>query len=374
MTDQLRPPDKVGLYVHIPWCVRKCPYCDFNSHEVRSPIPEAEYVDCLVADMEMEISSVDSTIETVYFGGGTPSLFSPTSFEKVLANPRLANVSEVTMEANPGTLEHRDLSAYCVAGITRLSLGVQSLCDESLQHLGRIHSAREARESIESALNAGFESVNLDLMYGLPQQSFDQAIWDLEQILSYQPEHVSWYELTFEPNTVFGKFPPSRVASDGLTRMSQSGLEFLKSAGYEQYEVSAFTHDTHRFVCQHNVNYWQFGDYIGIGAGAHGKLTTQDGRISRTRKPRQPSSYMQSSIRQEEYVATSDLPVEFMMNALRLREGVTEAQFGKTTGLSLEQILHPLDRCRRDGLIEPDKIALTDLGWPVLNSVVERFL
>ena len=368
------PPESIALYVHLPWCVRKCPYCDFNSHELQGSLRETEYIDCLLKDLETEAAQTDATIKTVYFGGGTPSLFSPNSFERLLSHPLLNTVEEVTMEANPGAVEYQSLTDYQTAGITRLSLGVQSLHDDSLKRLGRIHNAQEARAAIEAALYAGFKSVNLDMMYGLPNQSMEDAIDDLEQLLAYGSEHISWYELTIEPNTVFAKFPPHRASEIRREEMSIQGLLLLSKFGYIGYEVSAFTQSFQETACRHNLNYWRFGDYLGIGAGAHGKITGSDGKVTRTRKSKPPVSYMKQPNSHKQEISNEDLPVEFMMNVLRLRNGVQESYFEKRTGLKLKTVNEPLTRCREEGLIERNRIALTDRGWHLLNSVVERFL
>lgn len=374
MTTTLRPPAEIGLYVHIPWCIRKCPYCDFNSHELRDKIPEKDYTDRLLEDLETALTQTNATVRTVYFGGGTPSLFSPHSFERLLRHPSLNGVREATMEANPGTLEHKNLQGYREAGITRLSLGIQSLNDSSLQKLGRIHSSQNAREAIEEASSAGFDSVNLDMMFGLPDQTTDEALDDLRALLAFEPEHVSWYELTYEPNTVFGKFPPERASDDARADMRDEGLALIQSHGYSQYEVSAFAIRADEFACQHNVNYWRFGDYLGIGAGAHGKVTRADGSITRTRTSRQPANYMKESRAISVCIEQVDLPVEFMMNVLRLNAGVADELFETITGLPLSTISQPLTRCREEGLICEHKLALTVTGRPFLNAVVERFL
>ena len=360
-----------GLYVHIPWCVRKCPYCDFNSHEKRTDYNEQAYVNKLLEDLEQELSTDSVDLDTVYFGGGTPSLFQPDSFARILERSGLANVVEVTMEANPGTTEYSDLTLYRDAGITRLSLGVQSFDPRHLKALGRIHGSNEAVDAAEKAKTAGFDSLNIDLMYGLPHQSIDQALEDLETAISLQPDHISWYELTIEPNTVFAKSPPPLASTDYRAEMGLAGIELLNSRGYWQYEVSAFARNSSQ--CLHNVNYWTFGDYIGIGAGAHGKLTARTD-IYRTAKVRMPKSYLQEVAGSRTPISKQDLPVEFMMNVLRLTKGVEERLFAQRTGLPLQTIEATLDKLRSWELMYPDRLQLTSSGQRQLNGVVAQFL
>lgn len=374
MTPLPTPPTSIGLYIHIPWCVRKCPYCDFNSHEVHGPLVESEYVTCLVRDLDTELARSNATIDTVYFGGGTPSLFRPDSFAKILEHRALLDVSEVTMEANPGALECGSFDDYRGAGINRVSIGVQSLNPDSLRKLGRIHSPDEASTAVERAIKSGFDSVNVDMMFGLPDQSLDMAMRDLDQLITLKTEHISWYQLTIEPNTVFGKQPPKVASDDERADMSDAGLERLAKAGYRQYEVSAFAIETGEFECRHNVNYWQFGDYLGIGAGAHGKVTLNDGSIVRTQKTRRPEDYMRNQKTRTRVVERDELPVEFMMNVLRINHGVENSHFSCRTGLSLQQLKPTLTQLREENLIESNRISLTDFGRNHLNSVVERFL
>ena len=360
-----------GLYVHIPWCVRKCPYCDFNSHEARNGFDETAYVDRLIEDFKDELSSQANGISTVYFGGGTPSLFSANSFHRLLNRAELGNVVEATMEANPGTTEHLDFTDYRQAGISRLSLGIQSFNRKHLEALGRIHGPDESHRAVVEALNAGFNSVNLDLMFGLPDQSTEQALADLRTAISYEPQHISWYELTIEPNTVFAKSPPSRTSPDHLAEMGTLGAALLQENGYVQYEVSAFAKPGSE--CLHNMNYWTFGDYIGIGAGAHGKRTTESG-ILRTAKPRMPNSYLKGTPKIESPIAENELPVEFMMNALRLTEGVDESCYSARTGQSFETIRSTIKRLREWDLFHPTRIQLSSKGCNQLNGVVAEFL
>lgn len=360
-----------GLYVHIPWCIKKCPYCDFNSHEKDSGFDENRYVARLIEDFDEEVKRGFPPLSTVYFGGGTPSLFDPESFTKILERPELANVSEVTMEANPGTVEHRDFALYRAAGINRLSLGVQSFDDRYLPVLGRIHDAREARRACVRALDAGFGCVNLDLMYGLPQQSIRDALEDLRSAIEFQPQHISWYELTIERNTVFGKHPPKLPPLEDRLEMGNRGVEMLTESGYSRYEVSAYARDN--LICEHNHNYWTFGDYIGIGAGAHGKIWRDDNLV-RTRKPKMPTSYLQRVGGTEFPIEHDRLPVEFMMNVLRLTEGVPENTFSEQTKLPLSHIEPILEKLRSWGLMEQEHLQLTPLGYTQLDSVVAQFL
>lgn len=360
-----------GLYIHIPWCIRKCPYCDFNSHEKRGDFDETTYVDRLIEDLKIELNSDVGTIDTVYFGGGTPSLFGPDSFARILDRSVLKLCNEVTMEANPGTTEHLDFHLYKNAGITRLSLGVQSFDASHLETLGRIHGPDEARRATERALDAGFDSVNLDLMHSLPHQSMDQALKDLEIAIALRPTHVSWYELTIEPNTVFAKSPPSLPSNDFREELEKAGIALLADHGYRRYEVSAFARDG--LECRHNLNYWHFGDYVGIGAGAHGKKTTSEG-IFRTAKVRTPKSYLNEVSGSCELIRKEDLPVEFMMNALRLVDGVSQDMFSMKTGLPFESIAKDIDRLRDWRLMHPDRLQLTSDGFQQLNGVVAQFL
>lgn len=360
-----------GLYVHIPWCVRKCPYCDFNSHEIRNDFEESRYVDSLLTDLADELELYALEIDTVYFGGGTPSLFSPDSFQRILATLDQTPLREVTMEANPGTTEHVDFRHYKEAGITRVSIGAQSFQQDHLNALGRIHGPAEAKRAIEKALTAGFDSVNVDLMYGLPDQTIDQVILDLETAIALNPQHISWYELTIEPNTVFAKSPPKLASTDYRAEMEDAGVGLLAHHGYERYEVSAYARND--LICKHNFNYWSFGDYIGVGAGAHGKLTTED-RILRTSKVRMPKSYMQGTKGSCTMVTKTEIPVEFMMNALRLRDGVEEHLFQQRTGLPFRTIQETVERLRSWDLMQPDRLQLTSRGLQQLNGVVSQFL
>lgn len=374
------------LYVHLPWCVKKCPYCDFNSHEARGDLPVERYIDALTADLEQELPDVwGRPLEAVFIGGGTPSLFPPEAVGRLLSRVRaLFNPDpdiEVTLEANPGAAEAARFAEYRAAGINRLSLGVQSLDDECLHALGRIHDAAEARAAIEAVQAAGFESFNLDLMYALPGQTVAGALADLEAALEYDPPHLSWYQLTLEPNTVFWSRPPRALPdADGTADIEAAGLARLEAAGLQRYEVSACARDAgHR--CRHNLNYWRFGDYVGIGAGAHGKLTlVAAGTIERRAKVRAPQAYLEraagpSRLASRRRLSAADAALEFLLNALRLRDGFEPWLFAERTGVPLAWLERPLAAAEADGLIErgPARIRATDRGFDVLNDLLARF-
>jgi len=312
-----------------------------------------------------------SPIETIYFGGGTPSLFKPQSFRCILEQLDLSAVSEITMEVNPGTTEHTNLKEYRDAGITRISLGIQSFNDKHLQRLGRIHNSAEATKALTNALAADFDVVNVDLMYGLPHQNINEALADLQVLEQFQPAHVSWYELTIEPNTRFAKYPPVLPSPNQQAQMSELGCSYLADLGYKRYEVSAFAKS--RKTCNHNKNYWTFGDYLGVGAGAHGKKTTPAGVLS-TSNVRTPKSYLAGKSGNEFTVLPTDLPVEFMMNVLRLTDGVDEELFVERTGLPIETIQDTVTRLRTWGLLQTNKLQLTNKGFPQLHGVVAEFL
>jgi len=362
-----------GLYLHFPWCVRKCPYCDFNSHPLNGTLDEEGYLAALRTDLKFNLPG-DARIDSVFFGGGTPSLFSPRAFAILLDDLRshLAADAEITMEANPGTTEHWELAEYRAAGINRLSLGAQSFEDSQLRRLGRIHTATETLQSYAQARAAGFENINLDLMYGLPRQTADAALADLQCALDLAPEHISWYQLTIEPRTEFAQRPPVLATESAIEDMETHGRQSLEAAGYERYEVSAYALPDR--ASRHNLNYWTFGDYFGVGAGAHGKLTLGD-NIVRTRKPRQPRLYLKdpaATIRVP--VEVAELTFEFMLNALRLSEGVSFERFSDRTGLD-RQVLEPTwSQLVAQGLVERAKIATTALGYRYLDSVVQQFL
>jgi len=379
--DQVRlavlPP--LALYVHIPWCVRKCPYCDFNSHERAGELPEREYVARLIADLEGLLPSVwGRRLGSVFIGGGTPSLFSPESIDELLAAVRarlpLEPGAEVTLEANPGTVEAARFQGFRAAGVNRISLGVQSFDDRRLAALGRIHSAAEALRGVEAAL-ASFDNVNIDLMYGLPNQDVTQAQSDIRQAIACGVPHVSAYQLTLEPNTAFYRRPPQLPPHDACADMQRMVEDTLAAAGFEHYETSAFARPGRR--CRHNLNYWEFGDYLGIGAGAHGKVSFPD-RVTRHERIKQPAQYLKSEITvaAERTVRVEELAFEFMLNALRLVEGFPVSLFEERTGLPLAALQEKLEKAERDGLLERDwrRIRPTERGRLFLNELLERFL
>ncbi len=378
----------LSLYVHIPWCIRKCPYCDFNSHAIEPSapehdLPEEHYLAALETDlMDSAWQSQGRELISVFFGGGTPSLFSAEAIGRILYMASevigLAGDCEVTIEANPGTFEQQRFSGYRQSGVNRLSIGVQSFDNRMLESLGRIHDANEARDAFSAARRAGFDNINLDLMYGLPHQNQAQALRDLEEAVALRPEHISWYELTLEPNTYFFRHPPNRPDADHLADMSDSGIRLLADAGYRRYEISAFAEKDRR--SRHNLNYWQFGDYIGIGAGAHSKFTDlTSGEITRQAKTRQPGHYIErigSRVATETTVARDDILGEYMMNALRLPEGTRLSDAATRTGLDAKDIE---TRCREGlsrGLLElgQDRIQPSDQGQRLLNLCLQSFL
>lgn len=382
----MAPP--LSLYVHIPWCVRKCPYCDFNSHAQNATLPVDDYVAALLADLDRDLSSYGEAIagraiHSVFFGGGTPSLFQPDAIARILdgvaARIALPRDAEVTLETNPGAVEHGRFAGYRAAGVNRLSFGVQSFDDDKLRRLGRIHSAAEAERAIRLAHEAGFDNFNVDLMYALPLQTLAGALADVERALALQPAHLSHYQLTLEPNTLFAAKPPPLPDEDHAWDMQEACQARVAEAGYAQYEVSAYARDGRR--CAHNLNYWRFGDYLGIGAGAHGKLSGADGTIRRTAKVKLPRSYLERAARGEAFgthadVAPVERPFEFMLNALRLNEGVPLDFFERRTGLAAAAIAAPLARARRRGWLEPDPAWLrpTAEGRRLLNDLVASFL
>jgi putative oxygen-independent coproporphyrinogen III oxidase len=370
----------LALYVHVPWCVRKCPYCDFNSHERGGELPERDYVDALVADLEELLPSVWSRrLGTVFIGGGTPSLFSPEAIDRLLSEVRarltLEPDAEITLEANPGTIEAARFRGFRQAGVNRLSLGVQSLDDRMLEALGRIHSADEARRAVALALRE-FGNVNVDLMYGLPGQTLAQARADIGEAARFGTSHVSAYQLTIEPNTVFWSRRPQLPEHDLGADMELAVEETLGAAGFEHYETSAFARPGRR--CRHNLNYWEFGDYLGIGAGAHGKLSFPD-RVTRHARIRQPRDYLQargSTVAEQRQVRVDELPFEFMLNALRLIDGFPVGLFRSRTGLPIGAIERALARAEQEGLLERDwrRIRPSERGRRFLNELVGLFL
>jgi oxygen-independent coproporphyrinogen-3 oxidase len=372
----------LSLYVHMPWCLRKCPYCDFNSHERRGELPEAQYVDALVADLESTLPRVwGRRLHTIFIGGGTPSLVSPRGIERLLVAVRtripVDPDAEITMEANPGTFEAARFEGYRAAGVNRLSLGVQSFDDAKLAALGRVHGADEARRALEAALRI-FPTVNADLMYALPRQALDEAVRDIDEAIAFGPAHVSAYHLTLEPDTHFHRNPPPLPEDDVSADMQEAIEERLAAAGYGHYETSAFAKPGHR--ARHNLNYWSFGDYIGLGAGAHGKLSFHD-RIVREVRQRKPETYMRTAaagdaLHESREVSADERPFEFMLNALRLIEGFAADLFERRTGLPLLAIEAQLARAEADGLLERDLATIrpTPKGQRFLNELLERFL
>lgn len=368
----------LALYAHLPWCVRKCPYCDFNSHEKQDALPEREYVEALVADLEGLLPSVwGRRVTSVFIGGGTPSLFAPESIDALLSAIRarvtLEPDAEVTLEANPGTAEAGRFRGYREAGVNRLSLGIQSFDDAKLKALGRIHSAHEARRAIEMA-QASFDNVNLDLMYGLPGQTLHEAQADLRAALAFGTTHLSAYQLTIEPNTVFYSKPPRLPEHDAAADMQLAAEESAAAAGFEHYETSAFARPGAR--CRHNLNYWEFGDYLGLGAGAHGKISFAD-RVTRHERAKPPREYMaQAGTLKESVIASRELPFEFMLNALRLVQGVPSILFEERTGLPAVAVARKLALAREQGLLEEDlrRIRPTRRGRLFLNELLQLFL
>ncbi|MGD8999474.1 MAG: radical SAM family heme chaperone HemW [Granulosicoccaceae bacterium] len=375
----------LALYIHVPWCVRKCPYCDFNSHAVRGELPETAYIDALLHDLEQDLPRVwGRSVHSIFIGGGTPSLFSAEAYERLFSGLRarltLAHDAEITLEANPGTLEAGRFAEYRAVGINRLSIGIQSFDDRQLQQLGRIHDRAAAIAAVEAAQLAGFDNFNLDLMFGLPGQDRAQALLDLETAIALAPAHLSHYQLTIEPNTLFHHAPPLLPVDDEIADIQLACEERLGAAGYVHYEISAHARPGRQ--CRHNLNYWQFGDYLGIGAGAHAKITdAAQQSITRIWKHKQPADYLQrvaagSQIGGEQQLSRHDAIFEFMMNALRLRDGFTPALFQTHTGLSLSEASERLLEAEQRGLLEysVERIRPTQRGRLFLNDLLGMFL
>ena len=374
----------LSLYAHLPWCVQKCPYCDFNSHGLKGTLPEAAYVDALLRDLDQDLPRVTGrAIETVFFGGGTPSLFSAAGIARFLEGVRkhlpLAGDAEVTLEANPGTVERGRFAEYRAAGVTRLSIGVQSFDEKALKVLGRIHSSGEAVTAAEEAHAAGLSNFNLDLMYALPGQSLASALGDVQKAAALKPAHLSHYQLTLEPNTLFHAHPPVLPDEDTAWTMQEDCQALLAERGYAQYEVSAYA--TPGRQCRHNLNYWRFGDYLGVGAGAHGKLTDASGRVTRLWKVKHPESYLKSAGRPESLggvseVGSGDIAFEFMLNRLRLMQDFEEIEFEAATGLARSLIARGLTRARSLELMEvtPTGWRITKRGHAYLNDLQSVFL
>ena len=381
----------LALYVHMPWCVRKCPYCDFNSHQLKSASPPSDYIDALIRDFDSELPGLEGRrIDTVFFGGGTPSLFRPDEFARLLAALRqriaFAGDAEITLEANPGTVERGLFAGYRDAGINRVSLGAQSFSQGALERLGRIHTAEDTHRAVEELRGAGIDNFNLDLMYALPEQGLDQAIADVRTAVALRPAHISYYQLTLEPGTVFHARPPALPDEDEAWTIQTECQRILAAEGFEQYEVSAYA--KHGARCRHNLNYWLFGDYVGVGAGAHGKISARlPDRILRTEKPKQPKEYLgrlgasptpgrSAPIGERKYIAIADLPFEFMLNALRLNEGFAVGDFERRTGLPMSSIEPALRRAGTRGLIEDGagRWRPTEVGARFLNDLQSSFL
>jgi oxygen-independent coproporphyrinogen-3 oxidase len=385
----------LALYVHMPWCVRKCPYCDFNSHQLKSAAPDSSYIDALIRDFDLELPSLRGRrIDTVFFGGGTPSLFQPEDFSRLLGAFRqrivFADDVEITLEANPGTIERGRFAGYRDAGINRVSLGAQTFAPRALEALGRIHSADDTHRAVAELRAAKLDNFNLDLMYALPQQTPEEALEDVRIACALEPLHISYYQLTLEPGTVFHARPPELPDEDAAWRIQTAGQKLLAAAGYVQYEVSAYAREGAR--CRHNLNYWLFGDYVGIGAGAHGKLSfALPQHIRRTVKPKQPREYLEqvgragsgaavsgggASIGESSLIAAADLPFEFMLNALRLNEGFTIRDYRRRTGLEMASVEGKLAEGEARGLLvsRGDGWCPTELGRRFLNDLLLSFL
>ncbi|WP_118987953.1 radical SAM family heme chaperone HemW [Photorhabdus sp. CRCIA-P01] len=370
----------LSLYIHIPWCVQKCPYCDFNSHALKGDVPHQEYVDHLLADLNADLPMANEReVTTIFIGGGTPSLLSSQAMQQLLDGVRdrlpVSPQAEITMEANPGTVEANRFSGYQQAGINRISIGVQSFSPDKLVRLGRIHGPDEAKRAARLAASLGLRSFNLDLMHGLPNQSLDEALDDLRQAIALSPPHLSWYQLTIEPNTSFGSRPPVLPDDDALWDIFSQGHQLLTAAGYQQYETSAYAKPGYQ--CQHNLNYWRFGDYLGIGCGAHGKITFEDGRILRTVKTKHPRGYMQGRyLDKQNQVENEDRPFEFFMNRFRLLEMMPKQDFSDFTGLSEVSIHTQIEQALAAGYLSETAThwQITQKGKLFLNSLLELFL
>ncbi|MFZ2449439.1 MAG: radical SAM family heme chaperone HemW [Methylovulum miyakonense] len=373
----------LSLYIHIPWCIRKCPYCDFNSHAVKGDTPERAYIEALLQDLARDLATyaISRPVNSIFIGGGTPSLFSPESFGRLLdgvaCQVPLADAVEITLEANPGTFESHKFAEFRSLGINRLSIGVQSFQDGLLAKLGRVHSSKEAIRAVEIAHRAGFDNINLDLMFGLPGASASCSQEDLQVAIDLEPGHISFYQLTLEPNTYFHKFPPVLPDDEAVFLIQKAGQKLLAGCGYQQYEISAYSQTGRE--CRHNLNYWQFGDYLGIGAGAHGKITgALPGQIMRTHKPKSPEQYLQDSHVNggADAVTLGDLPLEFVMNHLRLRKGFSVAHYQAMTGLDPSTLEPALSGCMAQGLIDygHGRYFCSPKGWDFLNTVLQNFV
>lgn len=375
----------LSLYVHIPWCVKKCPYCDFNSHEIQNTLPEDQYIDALILDLKAHCKDAQTReVQSIFIGGGTPSIFSSNSIQRLMSSFRneltLSDTAEITIEANPGTTDQENFSGFLEAGINRISIGAQSFSNTQLKSLGRIHNADAAIDAMQTAQHAGFSNINIDLMFALPEQKLSAALHDIEQAIDLKPTHISYYQLTIEPNTSFYRQPPVLPNNQASWEIQQAGMNLLAQHGYQQYEVSAYAKQDYQ--CIHNTNYWQFGDYLGIGAGAHQKLTIDaPNSITRCEKPKHPQQYMKHIIEAKSPIHTQtlseqDIIFEFMLNALRLKYGFTQQQFESHTGLPIQKIATPLQTHIDEGLLvkESDRIHCTTRGYRFLDDVLQSWL
>jgi len=371
----------LSLYIHIPWCVRKCPYCDFNSHEGKEHFSEPAYIDTLLDDLEQQLAQVwGRRLLSVFIGGGTPSLLSPESLDRLISGvrarlPGLAGM-EITMEANPGTFEREKFSEFRDAGINRLSIGIQSFATDKLQALGRIHDGREAITAVETAQHVGFDNINLDLMFGLPRQTAEQGLRDLQTAIDLQPAHLSWYQLTIEPNTLFHSRPPVLPEDDAIWTLQQQGQALLTRYNYRQYEISAYARNDRQ--CRHNLNYWEFGDYLAIGAGAHGKVSSaHEQQVERYWQLRQPRAYMDSTDKTagRRQLSRDDIVFEFMLNALRLKQGFSRQLFEQHTAMDFDEIDTSCQQAIEQGLLQStgDRLAASDQGYLFLNDLINLF-
>jgi len=371
----------ISLYIHMPWCIKKCPYCDFNSHTLQGSLPETDYIERVLEDLEQYQDTLqDRSISTIFIGGGTPSLFSGAGLKMLIDHikkqyPTFAQL-EITMEANPGTLEQQRFSDFLNAGVNRLSLGIQSFNDTYLETLGRIHNSQQAINATSQAQQQGFDNINIDLMFGLPGQSEQQALNDLQQAIALKPQHISWYQLTIEPNTYFNKFPPTLPENDAIADMQLAGQNILTKHGFIQYEISAYAQQNKQ--CQHNVNYWQYGDYLGIGAGAHSKITN-NGKIHRHWNVKNPKDYLNKHkpfTQNSKTISSDEIILEYLMNRMRLYSPITAHEFIKATGKSFGDIQARLDNLISNELITqtPTTIALTAKGHLFLNDILQAFI
>ncbi|SMG64112.1 oxygen-independent coproporphyrinogen III oxidase [methanotrophic bacterial endosymbiont of Bathymodiolus sp.] len=378
---RLAPP--LSLYIHFPWCIQKCPYCDFNSHALTEELPEGRYITALLNDLAQDLAQFQETrvIQSIFMGGGTPSLFSAPQLDRLLIAMQqqltFSDDIEITLEANPGTFESDKFAAYRAIGINRLSIGIQSFNDGHLQRLGRIHSAQEAIRAVNIAKQAGFDNFNLDLMFGLPESNQQDSLRDVQQAIALQPSHISFYQLTLEPNTYFHKYPPALPGDEAIFDEQLACQKLLAEYGYQQYEISAYSQQGRQ--CRHNINYWSFGDYLGIGAGAHGKISTAlPANIMRTTKPKQPQQYLRQAKddRLLQPIKESDLPLEFIMNHLRLKKGFSLETYTQRTGLAAQSLQPALGQCVEQGLLleHGQHYQCSEKGWHFLDSILENFL